>query len=138
MPPTAYALSVKQPWAALLMHGLKTVEIRSWPTARRGRVWIHAAKAADPQPFGWSLVPSALQAAAAQTGGLIGVCELVDCLAYRTPEAFAADRQRHANDPTWFRPPVLYGFVLSQPTPMPFRACAGKVRFFPVAVEDEA
>ena len=30
-----YALSIKQPWAALLVHGLKTMEIRSWPTAHR-------------------------------------------------------------------------------------------------------
>ena len=32
-----YALSVKQPWATLLVHGLKTIEVRAWPTARRGR-----------------------------------------------------------------------------------------------------
>src|SRR5262245_61764820 len=32
-----FALSVKQPWASLLVHGLKTIEVRRWPTARRGR-----------------------------------------------------------------------------------------------------
>src|SRR5204863_2700985 len=43
MTPCVYALSLKQPWAALLVHGRKSVEVRSWPTARRGRVLIHAA-----------------------------------------------------------------------------------------------
>src|SRR3712207_8348570 len=36
MPEVRYALSVKQPWAALLAAGVKTVEVRTWPTNRRG------------------------------------------------------------------------------------------------------
>src|SRR5205823_6217499 len=31
-----YALSLKQPWATLLAHAVKTIEVRKWPTARRG------------------------------------------------------------------------------------------------------
>ena len=42
----AYALSVRQPWAALLVAGRKTVEVRTWSTAVRGRVFIHAARGA--------------------------------------------------------------------------------------------
>jgi len=39
-----------QPWASLLVYGLKRVEGRSWPTAHRGKLWIHAAsKEADPE-----------------------------------------------------------------------------------------
>ena len=34
----SFALSIKQPWAALLVHGQKTIEVRRWPTARRMRV----------------------------------------------------------------------------------------------------
>ena len=32
---THYALSLKQPWAALLVHGLKSIEVRRWAAARR-------------------------------------------------------------------------------------------------------
>ncbi len=39
-----YALSLKQPWAALLVTGRKRIEVRNWPTARRGRILIHAAR----------------------------------------------------------------------------------------------
>src|SRR5947199_331497 len=45
-----YALSFKQPWAALLVHGLKSIEVRVWPIARRGPVLIHAARIPDPRP----------------------------------------------------------------------------------------
>lgn len=32
-----------QPWASLLVYGIKRVEGRSWPAPIRGRLWIHAA-----------------------------------------------------------------------------------------------
>ncbi|CAN6302691.1 unnamed protein product [Urochloa humidicola] len=38
-----------QPWASLLVHGIKRVEGRSWPSPITGRLWIHAAsKVPDP------------------------------------------------------------------------------------------
>ncbi|KAI5017349.1 hypothetical protein ZWY2020_042237 [Hordeum vulgare] len=42
-------LTMHQPWASLLVHGIKRVEGRSWPSAVTGRLWIHAAsKVPDP------------------------------------------------------------------------------------------
>ncbi|KAL9265532.1 Activating signal cointegrator 1-like protein [Drosera capensis] len=42
-------LTMHQPWASLLVHGIKRVEGRSWPAPIRGRLWIHAAsKIPDP------------------------------------------------------------------------------------------
>ena len=38
------ALSLYQPWASLIALGLKKVETRSWGTAYRGDVAVHAAK----------------------------------------------------------------------------------------------
>lgn len=36
-------LTMHQPWASLLVHGIKRIEGRSWPASIRGRLWIHAA-----------------------------------------------------------------------------------------------
>ncbi|KAL6344238.1 hypothetical protein AAG906_035463 [Vitis piasezkii] len=36
-------LTLHQPWASLLVYGIKRVEGRSWPAPLRGRLWIHAA-----------------------------------------------------------------------------------------------
>jgi hypothetical protein len=132
MTDVTYALSLKQPWAALLVHGRKTIEIRRWPTARRGRILIHAARVPDDRPEAWALVPAELQATARLTGGIIGAGTLDGCLTYRTVEAFAADRLRHLNDPAWFAGPALYGFVFSKLEVLPFRAYPGWMRFFPV------
>jgi hypothetical protein len=45
----AMCLSMHQPWASLLIAGIKTVEGREWPTAHRGRLWIASTvQACDP------------------------------------------------------------------------------------------
>ncbi|KAK6929789.1 ASCH domain [Dillenia turbinata] len=42
-------LTLHQPWASLLVYGIKRVEGRSWPSPVQGRLWIHAAsKVPDP------------------------------------------------------------------------------------------
>src|SRR5436853_7665817 len=93
------ALSLKQPWAALLVHGHKSVEVRAWPTARRGRVLIHAARVSDPRPEAWARVPPELADAARQLGGLIGAAHLARCRPYRPLDQLAADRPLHPTDP---------------------------------------
>jgi hypothetical protein len=127
-----YALSLKQPWAALLAHGRKTIEIRRWPTARRGRVLIHASGVSDERAEAWALVPAELREEAELVGGIVGAGEVTGCVAYRTIEAFMADRDRHLNEPGWFEPPRLYGFTFANLTPLPFRRYPGWMRFFPV------
>jgi uncharacterized protein (UPF0264 family) len=127
---TYYALSVKQPWATLLAHGRKTIEVRRWSTARRGRILIHAARVPDPRPEAWAQVPPDLVEAAQQTRGIVGVGELVECVTYRSLPEFVADQAHHLNAPTWFAPPVLYGFRFANLLPLPFQSCPGWVRFF--------
>ncbi|CAL9207867.1 unnamed protein product, partial [Musa hybrid cultivar] len=43
-------LTMHQPWASLLVYGIKRVEGRSWPAPLTGRLWIHAAsKVPEPE-----------------------------------------------------------------------------------------
>lgn len=41
------AITIKQPWAWLIVEGIKDIENRTWPTKFRGRVLIHAGAKAD-------------------------------------------------------------------------------------------
>ena len=132
MAQTEYALSLKQPWATLLVYGRKFIEVRRWPTDRRGRILIHAAGISDPRPEAWKHLPEELQEAARLTGGIIGAAELTGCLSYRSRETFRKDRLLHLNEPSWFTPPVLYGFAFTRAEALPFRRYSGWVRFFPV------
>ena len=36
-------LTMHQPWASLLVYGIKRIEGRTWSTEHRGSLWIHAA-----------------------------------------------------------------------------------------------
>ncbi|MFM8271070.1 MAG: ASCH domain-containing protein [Gemmata sp.] len=128
-----WAISVRQPWAALLAGGAKTVEIRSWPTARRGPVLIHAAKVPDSRREGWGrIVTPELKALAALRGGIIGRATLVECDRYDTATSFSAAAERHLNAPSWFRPGGLYGFVFQDARPIAYHACPGRTLFFTV------
>lgn len=127
---THYALSLKQPWAALLVHGLKTIEVRRWRTKHRGRLLIHAARVPDDRAEAWAHVPKEWLETAQLLGGIIGAGELTDLRTYRGPEEFRADQRYHLNEPSWFQPPQLHGFVFTHLSVLPFVPFPGKTRLF--------
>ncbi len=127
------AISVKQPWAALLVAGVKTVEVRTWRTRKHGPILIHAAKIPDNRPEGWALITTpTLKELARLQGGIIGVANLTTCLKYSTPEVFAKAEDAHRNAPDWFREGGLYGFVFQDARPIAYHACPGRTLFFTV------
>jgi len=128
-----YAISIKQPWAALIVAGLKTIEIRSWPTRRRGPVLIHAGKVPDERQEGWRRIDTPeLKAAAELRGGIVGMADLAACKGYTSARGFAADGNLHLNEADWFTPPRLYGFVLRNIRVLDFHPCIGQTLFFRV------
>ncbi|CAH1397362.1 unnamed protein product [Nezara viridula] len=81
-------LSMHQPWATLLVEGIKVHEGRSWYTSHRGRLWI-AATARVPtqediddvlQPY-QHLIGDKHLPRKYPTGCLLGCVNVVDCLA---------------------------------------------------------
>lgn len=74
------ALSIRQPWAELILARRKDVENRSWKTNLRGSLLIHASKTierAAMEEYEYDELP---------TGVLLGVVEVVDCTQKRTSE----------------------------------------------------
>lgn len=90
------ALTIWQPWASLLVSGQKKYETRSWATAYRGPIAIHAAMrpvrrtidalAADREGSGWDVLerldspflrPGALDQL--PTGAIVGKAILTRC-----------------------------------------------------------
>lgn len=47
------ALSIKQPWAWLIVAGYKRIENRTWTTSHRGPLAIHAGKSFDVEGWLW-------------------------------------------------------------------------------------
>jgi hypothetical protein len=68
-------LSVRQPWASLIVGGWKDVENRTWTTRHRGPLVIHAGKQIDPagRPFASR---AGLEVAELSRGAVLGVVAL--------------------------------------------------------------
>ncbi len=79
------ALSVRQPWASMLVQGQKTVEMRRWKTDWRGPLLICAGRQYD-QVYGDILLPAGLRL---PLGAAIGVVDLYD-ITPMTPDLFGA------------------------------------------------
>ena len=71
------ALTIKQPWATLIMQGDKRFEFRSWQTKYRGDLLIHAGKGIDKEAMKRleKYLPAKLL-----YGKILGKVKLVDCI----------------------------------------------------------
>jgi hypothetical protein len=93
-------LSIRQPWADLIVRGAKDIENRSWPTKYRGPILVHASLKLDREACNeYGLHPSTFL-----TGGVVGIAEITNCVL-----------EHHSR---WFKGP--YGFVLRNPRPLEF------------------
>ena len=73
------AITIRQPWAELIVRGEKDVENRSWRTHHRGPLLIHAGARGHWKSFAEHGVPDD-----AERSAIIGVVEVVDCTQERT------------------------------------------------------
>ena len=118
------ALSIRQPWAWLVVNGYKDIENRTWSTAFRGRIYVHAGQrmVADDYPEqreylarAGIVIPTELP-----RGAIVGEVTITGCSS--------------SSGSPWFCVP--YGSTLDDPVayeqPVP---CRGQLGFFKV---DEA
>jgi hypothetical protein len=126
-----YALSIRQPWAWLILNWGKRIENRSWPTKYRGPVWLHASQTMTKADYeaavtfcmeitehldldeGTPHFPS-FESLRSQLGGIVGEAHIVGCV---------------DEDPSpWFV--GKYGFLLEQVHAVDFLPCKGALKFF--------
>lgn len=120
------ALSIRQPWAWLIVQGHKPVENRDWSIKYRGPVLIHAGLTLSRKHYEDLELDMAVRMRIGlpayedlQRGGVVGVAEIVDCV--------------EQSDSPWFTGP--FGFVLARARPLPFYPCKGQLGFFDVPAE---
>jgi ASC-1-like (ASCH) protein len=102
----AKCLSLRQPYAELIVSGRKTIELRKWNTKFRGEFLIHASQTIDKQACkSYNIDTSSLI-----TGAIVGAAVLYDVKIYQNKQEFIADKGKHFahnyQDPK-------YGFLLS-------------------------
>ena len=114
------ALSLKQPFAELILQGRKSIELRKWNTRFRGEFLIHASKTVDRKSmerFGFSELP---------TGCIVGKVTLTDVKRYLNEGEHRKDRNLHLASIFWGK----YGFVLKSPERIPPIKVNGKLGFW--------
>ena len=73
------ALGVQQPWAELIVRGLKTLEIRRMNTPKRGRILIYASKKFSAYPIAEEMLEKhQLSKEMLTYGQLVGSVEIVN------------------------------------------------------------
>lgn len=102
------ALSIRQPWAWLIVNGFKDIENRDWATPFRGRFLVH--------PPGMPLFDEMK----ALCGGFVGWSRVTDCV------------REH---PSKWKQPGSYGFVLADSRPIPFVPWKGRLGWFNVPIK---
>jgi activating signal cointegrator 1 len=122
------ALSVRQPWASLIVCGLKTVEIRRWSTTYRGRLYIHASKSQD------DIALNRFQLESPPMGVLLGTVELARVEPF-TSELWDELAEKHLDNGAFI--PGFYAWHLenAQPLAEPV-AYRGERSLFPVVLEN--
>jgi hypothetical protein len=119
------ALSLKQPWAELVVSGKKTIELRNWNTGFRGEFLVHASKVPDQKAMehlGFKDLP---------TGCIVGKATLVDVKLYKDKKEFEADYNKHFATPGWYDE-TAKGFILANAVRVKPKPCKGMLNFFEV------
>ncbi|GKS96915.1 ASCH domain-containing protein [Acidovorax sp. SUPP2825] len=123
------ALSIRQPWAWLIVNGHKDIENRDWPTNFRGKLLVHAGQTMARRYYDSTceellhagLLPDSMPAyEVLERGGFVGWTRVVDCL---------------LEHPSPWKQDGTHGFVLRDSRPIPFVAWKGRLGFFNVPKE---
>jgi hypothetical protein len=129
------ALSIRQPWAWLIVHGYKDIENRDWPTNFRGGLLVHAGQTLTRRYYAQTrgeldaagLLPLDMPAYEDMPrGGFVGWTRVVDCVTSHS-SPWKTDYP--------FEGVESYGFVLADSCPIPFVPWKGRLGFFNVPRE---
>lgn len=114
------ALSIRQPWAWLIVHGHKPIENRDWTTSFRGELLIHAGKTFEHEALASILDEfphlGAVMPTTYDMGGIVGVAQLANVVT-------------QSNSP-WFTGP--FGLVMREAKPLPLHVLRGQLGLFEV------
>lgn len=85
------ALGIRQPWAELILRGIKTIEVRSLPTRAPRTVYLYTSqKLADIPAARDALTKHRLDPQSLELGLIVGTVEIVECRPCTPADADAA------------------------------------------------
>jgi ASCH domain-containing protein len=101
-------LSLKQPYADLLVSGKKTIETRTWNTKFRGQFLVHASKTINEK----ACKRLKMDRTRLVTGAIIGKANLYGVKFYKSKSSFVKDKNKHFAGTNYSKP--KNGFLVNQ------------------------
>lgn len=119
------ALSIKQPWASLIVHGIKDIENRTWKTNFRGRIYVHASGKPANEPYQiftddqWKSIEEKRHDffvfhSYTELSQIIGEIEIVDCVINHSSIWAEKTEGVTAGNQFFYKKPI-YNWVLANP-----------------------
>lgn len=119
------AITVKQPWASLIVSGIKDIENRTWKTYFRGRVLIHSSSGKSQFNFTTAQNVKLNELNLRRwydreqiKGSIIGSVEIVDCTTEH-PSIWAKKNSGRLSAPKQWLDKPTYNWVLANPIKFP-------------------
>lgn len=135
------ALSIKQPWASLISHGIKNIENRTWKTHFRGKIYIHSSADKKQYPlftreqnnamYNYNLGPVTQPKI---VSAIIGEVEIIDCVINH--QSIWAEKTevigKTIEGDSLYRGQIIYNWVLANPIlyDKPILNVKGKLSFW--------
>ena len=107
------ALSIKEPWASLIVTGKKTIELRTWRTDYRGPILIHRS---------------------GKNGGIVGTAEIVDIIEFKSRDHYNSLRDKHLASDEFYQAKT-YGWILENARQVELIPCKGRLGLWESSVE---
>ena len=107
------AISVRQPWAELIIRGKKKVEIRKLKTNYRGDLLIHAGSIRGNLEFVKANIDPKLKSEY-KDRVMIGIVNLIDIIKI-TENLWGLLRNKHLIPGAWLPEDHIYAWILEQP-----------------------
>ena len=116
------ALSIKQPYAELILQGKKKIELRKWNTSLRGEFYVHSSRIPD------KVAMEKFEFNELLFGFIVGKVTLTNVKKYNNETEHKKDNNLHLASSIW----GSYGFVLEKPERIKPISYKGQLNFFEV------
>lgn len=123
------AVSVRQPWADLIVEGHKTMDLRTWSTSHRGPLAIYASLEVEKE----ACKIRGVDVKTLTTGALIGIVDLADVIPL-TKKSYDENKKKHLAGRNYRD--GMFGWVLKNPRQLdPPQVTKGRLHLFDVNIE---
>lgn len=129
------ALSLKQPYAWLIANGYLLVDDRTWGTAYRGTMLIHASKGIYEEYYDYLVANTDIPLPSKDKlgyGGVVGIAKLVLCA---RPDEISPTLTRKQRMHFSGVPRDGFGFLFDHAKPLTLMPCPGKLGVFEIDMD---